>query len=219
MRRSVPIGLLVGIFIVIAIVVSLRFVPPIDWQRFTSAERVRTAPVDVYASLDITYDHPPIFEEHYQMEDRNGASTFSYRILRAAGPRARVTTTIEAPPAATYTVSFFIGQLSTDGAWEVQTQPPRGDTSVHYTLTMRQTEDFQHVSHTVSFTDPHYWATTAGREFHIHLTPTGPLPNIVQLQGAGLRDPRYEKLVDDFRSFGPPQFRTAIARARAAAHD
>lgn len=216
MNSRFPVGLVTAIFLVIAIGLSLRFAPPINWKSFTSAERVRTAPTDSYASLDIVYDHPPIFEERYQMEDRNGVSTFSYLILRAIGPRARESTTIKIPPTATYEVSFFFGQIVSDGVWSLPTQPPRGDTSVHYALTVRQTEDYTTDAHAVTFTDPHYWATTAGREFHIHLSPKGPLPNLVQLQGTGIRDPRYEQIVDDFRNFGPPQFRAGIAKARNA---
>ena len=67
-RRRFPTGLVIAVFIVIAIGLSIRFVPPINWKNFTGADRVRTAPTDSYASLDIAYDHPPIFDERYQME-------------------------------------------------------------------------------------------------------------------------------------------------------
>lgn len=214
MSNRFPIGLVITVFLVVAIAVSLRFAPPINWKNFTSAERVRTAPTDSYASLEIAYDNPPIFDERYQMEDRNGVSTFSYTVVKATGSRTRESVTIKAPPEATYDVSFFFGQLVTDGVWGVPTRPPRGDTSAHYTLSVRQTEDFQTNSHSFTFTDPHYWATTAGHEYHIHLSPHGPLPNLLQLQGTGFQDPRYQQLVNDFRTFGSPQFRAAIVRAR-----
>lgn len=216
--KRFPIGLAIGIFLVAGIVASLHFAPPIDWKTFKGAEQVGNAPSDIYAALDIRYAHPPIVSEKYEMEDRNGVSTFQYTIVRDAGARKRITTTIKVPSEATYEVSFFFGQLVSDGVWDIQTQPPRGDTSVRYTVIVRQTEDFRHGGHVVHFTDPQYWATTAGHEFQIHLSRTGPLPNLLTLQGAGLRDPRYLKIVDDFRRFGPRAFRAAIARARAQAH-
>lgn len=218
MKRPFPVGLAIGVFIVVAIIVSIKLVPPIDWKRLTSAERVQTAPSDIYASLDVRYDEAPVFEETYAMEDKNGASSFEYTIVRANGPSQRVKETIKVPPMATYDVSFFFGQLVNDGVWELPSQPPRGDTSAHYTLTVRQTEDYKSGKHVATFTDPHYWAAVAGREFHIHLSPKGPLPNLLQLQGEGVRDPRYQQIVNDFRKFGPAAFRAAIARARSHAH-
>ncbi|MGH7737960.1 MAG: hypothetical protein ACREMP_08880 [Candidatus Tyrphobacter sp.] len=218
MTPRFPVGLVVGIFIIVAILVAWHFVPPIDWKTFTGAADVQSAPTDSYASLDIRYEHPPIFDERYVMEDRNGASSFAYTVVEAAGPRTRESVTIKVPPHATYDVSFFFGQLVADGVWEVPSRPPRGDTSVGYTLTVRQTEDYQTNAHTVTFTDPHFWATVSGREFEIHLSPHGPLPNILELEGQGVHDARYEHLVDDFRTFGPAAFRAAVSRARANAH-
>lgn len=219
MNSRIPIGLIIAVFLVVAIALSLRFAPPINWSTFRSAGQVQSAPSDIYARLDIAYDHPPIQSERYEMDDRNGTSSFSYTIVRYAGPRALVHETIKVPPEATYEVSFFFGQLVSDGVWDIVSQQPRGNTSVHYTVTVRQTEDYRSGSHVVTFTDPHYWAVTAGREFHIHLSRTGPLPNILTLQGNGIRDPRYLKIVDDFLQFGPPAFRAAIAHARAQGHD
>jgi hypothetical protein len=217
-RERVPIGLVIAVFLVIAIVVSLRFAPPIDWNLFRSAEAVRSAPSDLYASLDIRYDRPPIVDERYVMEDRNGVSNFAYTILRAAGPHARIRETIKVPPTAMYAVSFFFGELVNDGVWDVPTRVDRGDASIEYTVTVRQTEDYHSGSHVASFTDPHYWATSAGHEFQIHLSPKGPLPNLLQLQGTSVRDPRYQEILNDFLGFGPSAFRAAIARARSQAH-
>ncbi len=218
MSRRFPIGLAIAIFAVVALGLTLRFVPPLEFGRITTVAGVKSAPSDVYASLDIRYDRPPIYSETYEVRDNNGASSYRYAIVRADGPRTRERVTIEAPPHATYEVSFFLGRLQSDGIWDIPSRPPRGDTAVTYAITVRQTETFQHGARTVTFTDPHYWATSAGHEFHIHLSPKGPLPNILQLQGTSIRDPRYEAIVADFRSFGPPQFRAEIARARAKAH-
>ncbi len=218
MSRRFPTGLVIVIFAIVAIGLTLRFVAPREFGRITTVAGVKNAPSDVYASLDIHYDRPPIFSETYAVRDDNGASSYRYTIVRADGPRTREKVTIEAPPHATYEVSFFLGQLQSDGIWGIPNRPPRGNTAVTYTITIRQTETFQHGTHSATFTDPRYWATSAGREFHLHLSPTGPLPNVLQLQGTSIRDTRYQRIVDDFRAFGPPEFRSRIAQARAKAH-
>jgi len=102
-----------------------------------------------------------------------------------------------------------------DGVWDLMNRPPRGDTSVHYTIYVKQKADFKQGDRTVTFTDPHYWATTAGRQYTIDLRKTNP-NDLLKLQGTQLADPRYQKVVDDFRAFGPPNFRAKIAALRAS---
>jgi hypothetical protein len=213
--RRFPLGLVIFIFAVLALALSWRFFGPPELGQKQRAKvfAVRNAPSILYAALNVHYDHPPIYRETYEMRDENGVSSFSYVVQSYAGKQI----TLKAPPQAMYDVSFFFGEIVNDGAWEIPTRPPRGNTSVHYTLTMRQTEDYRSGSRTVTFTDPHYWAIMAGREFHIHLTPNGPDPNLLQLQGTALRDPRYEQIVDEFRNFGSNQFRSGVVSARASA--
>jgi len=93
--------------------------------------------------------------------------------------------------------------------------PPRGDTTVSYTIAVYQLTDNQSGEHTFTFTDPHYWATTGGRQYHIHLDKDKPLPDLLTLRSTSFAEPRYGKIVHDFDAFNPPGFRATLAAARA----
>jgi hypothetical protein len=94
-------------------------------------------------------------------------------------------------------------------------KPPVGNTDIHYTLHIFQVADNKHGQRTILFTDPHYWAVTAGRQYQIQLSPNSPTPDLTKLKSTTLADPRYEKIVQAFRNFGPPSFRQKVAHAQA----
>jgi hypothetical protein len=208
-RIRVPVGVIIFFFIVIAIVLISRIVPPLQ---YSNALHVRNAPTYVFASLTIKYLHPPIYQEQYVMRDDNGVSSFKY-IVR--GTRRQIT--VSAAPHVAYDVSFFFGKLATDGVWQLSNLPDEGNTSVHYTVFVRQTEAFHTAANSATFTDPMYWATRAGHYYHLHLNPKGPLPNVFTLHGTPLRDRHYLQIVDDFRTFGSGAFHVAISRAKTEA--
>jgi hypothetical protein len=79
---------------------------------------------------------------------------------------------------------------------------------------VKQLADYQQGQRTVTFTDPKYWATKAVRQYSIDLSKGVP-KDLVHLQGTQLADPRYEQIVDDFRNFGPDEFRHNVAAAQA----
>lgn len=161
-------------------------------------------------SLTIRYDKPPIYEERYQMRNDNGASTMQYFVRGYAGK----VVTITEPASQTYAVTFFFEQVVADGIWQLVNKPPIGNTSVHYTLHIHQIADNRQGSRTVTFTDPQYWAVMAGRQYSIHLSKRAPVPSLLTLKSTSLADPRYEKIVRAFRSFGSPALREKIAAAR-----
>ncbi len=181
-----------------------------ETSRVRQVAKIHQARSEIYSRLLITYDKPPVYSEEYRMQDVEGRSTFTYTIRSYAGKEISIT----APPAAMYDVSFFYGKLDQDGVWQIVNQPPRGDTSVHYTVYVKQVVDFKQGERTVTFTDPHYWATTAGRQYNIDLSKNSP-KDLLKMQSSSLADPRYETIVSDFRNFGPDQFRQRIAKARA----
>lgn len=182
-----------------------------ETTRIAQVAKIHQAPSRIYADLLIRYDAPPVYEEEYRMSDIEGVSTFTYRIRAYAGKEISIT----APPAQMYDVSFFFGSLEQDGVWQLVNKPPRGNTSIHYTVYVKQVVDFKEGSRTVTFTDPHYWATTAGRQYQIDLRKNKP-QDLLKLQSTSLADPRYLKIVRDFRAFGPPSFLKRIAGAQAA---
>jgi hypothetical protein len=182
--------------------------------RYEGAHEVLNSRSELRVSMTVRHDDGPISQEEYRMSDVDGLSKSRYRALGRNGlaitidERPRVT--IEEGP----NVAFLFQQTVLDGIWELPSRPPRGDTSTHYTIEVYQLTGDQHGSHRFEFTDPHYWATTGGHQFHITLDKNKPVPNLLTLSSTTLVEPRYEKLVADFREFGPQSFRDKVAAAQ-----
>lgn len=210
MRRNI-----IPLFIVVLALAGVAigwilFQQPIA-RRYNAAHKMLLSRSEIYMSMAIAYDAGPIVDELYSMQDINGVSSSTYVITGTDGKRISIT----APPEKTTEVSFFFDKVVQDGIWKIVDQPPRGDTSKRYAIAIRQVAQNQAGSRTVKFTDPHYWAITAGRQYQIRLDPHKPTPDLLKLKSTSLADPRYLKLVDDFRTFGPDSFRTKISQAQA----
>ena len=210
MRRSiVPLSILA--FAIFMAVTGYFIYWHTETGRVTEVAKIHQAKSEIYARMLLQYDKPPVYEEEYRMQDVEGRSTFTYRIRSYAGKQISIT----APPTQMYDVSFFFGKLDQDGVWQIVNQPPRGNTSIHYTIYVKQVVDFKQGDRTITFTDPHYWATTAGRQYSIDLSKNSP-KDLLKMQSSSLADPRYQTIVNDFREFGPESFRKRIAAARAS---
>ena len=211
MRRSVA-PFIVAFAVIMAILGWFVYHGRNEFSRLASVGHVKASPSQIYVRMLVHYDKPPIYEEEYRMQDVEGLSTFDYRIRTYDGKQV----TITAPPHAMYDVSYFFGKIDQLGVWQIVNQPPRGDTNAHYTIYVKQLADYKQGDRTITFTDPHYWATTAGRQFQINLAKNNP-KDLLKMQSSSLADPRYAEIVDEFRKFGPPAFRERVAKARAAA--
>jgi hypothetical protein len=211
MRRDNWFGTAIFIFVVVFIIAGLVFIKWPDFQHKRELSNVRNSRSVLDVSLAMKYDKPPIYEEQYTMRNDNGVSTAQYRIQGYSGKVVTVTQ----PPDKTYAVTFFFEEVVQDGIWQLVNKPPAGNTDVHYTLHIHQVADNKQGSRTIVFTDPHYWATTAGRQYHIVLSTNSPTPDLTKLDSTTLADPRYEKIVQAFRNFGPPSFRQKVAHAQA----
>ncbi len=212
MRRS-PVALLIALFSLVMAVFGYFMYWKSEVGRIQAVEKVGKAPSAIYARLTIRYDHPPVYEEEYRMQDVEGVTTYDYRIRSYAGKQI----TITAPDHRTYDVSFFFGQLQEDGVWKLMDKPPRGNTAIHYTVYVKQQVDYKQGDRTITFTDPHYWATVAGHQFTIDLSKQSP-SDLLKMKSTQLADPHYQTVVNDFLTFGPPAFRRRIAAARAELH-
>jgi hypothetical protein len=211
MRRSSPLE----IFIVVLIVI-FGFV---GWRLYGGPHPVagighaQNAPSRLYASLIIRYAHPPIFEEQYHMQDIDGVSNFEYSIR---GYNCRLVT-IKAPTGRIHDVSFFFGGLDQDGIWQLTNTPYVAHAAATYTVYVKQVADFKQGDRTVVFTDPQYWASHAPREVQLDVSK-GDSENLLRMQ-APSPDPRYGKIIEDFREFGPDEFRANVAQAQARAKE
>jgi hypothetical protein len=211
MRRDSWFGTAIFIFVVVFIIVGLVFIKWPDFQNKPQLHNVRTSRSVLDLSMTIKYDKPPIYEERYTTRNDNGLSTAQYRIQGYSGK----VVTITLPPDKTYAVTFFFEEVVQDGIWQLMNKPPAGNTDVHYTLHIFQVADNKQGQRTILFTDPHYWAVTAGRQYQIELSKNSPTPDLTKLKSTTLADPRYEKIVQAFRNFGPPSFRQKVVKAQA----
>jgi hypothetical protein len=213
-RRN-PVPYLIFAFSLLGLLAAYLLFDRLVVPRYVGARKVLAERSVLRLSLKIRHDRGALVEEDYAMSDVDGVSASSYRAVGRDGTAI----TVEERPRATLdeetNVAYFFGKAVQDGVWELVDKPPRGDVSTRYAVSVYQLEGEKHGSRSYTFTDPRYWATTGGHQFHIILHKGRPLPNLLQMTSTVLVEPRYAALVDDFRSFGPDSFRTKAAQARA----
>ncbi|GAC1305377.1 MAG: hypothetical protein NVS2B3_07080 [Vulcanimicrobiaceae bacterium] len=217
MKRSLarnPIPPLIVIATLIALAGSYAFFQKALLPRYAASRRVLASRSDLRLSMRVRYDAGPLVEERFAMRDLDGLSSSSYRVLGRSGLQItieeRPRKTIEAGP----NVAFFFQEAVADGIWELRSKPPRGDRRTQYALDVYQDVNGEHGARHVTFTDPHYWATTGGHQFTLHLKKNEPVPDLLHLTSTTLVEPRYERIVADFRNFGPESFRRKVSAAR-----
>jgi hypothetical protein len=208
--RRYPVSIAIVAFSVFMLITGYLVYRNTELARLHQVMTRKKAPSQIYAHLLVQYDKPPVLEEEYSMQDIEGVSTFQYRIRSYAGKQV----TLTVPPSVITDVSYFYGKLDQDGVWQIVNQPDRGKTSPRYTVYVKQLADFKQGDRTITFTDPKYWATTAGHQFNIDLSKNSP-NDILKMQSTQLADKRYLIVVNDFLKFGPDSFRKRVARLRA----
>ncbi len=208
--RRFPTTLVILVLAVVGLVSGwLLFYKP-ETQRFAQVQTVRNQRSELHFSETVSHATGPISRETWRLDNVNGKSTAFYSAENRAG--TRVAKFIE--PIGGYDVTFAFEKLVQDGIWQLQTRPLRGNTSAIYDVSVRQVAGDRSGSHRFTFCDPHYLATTAGRQYEIHLDKHKPVPDLLTLSSTSNADPRYERVVDDFASFGPPRFKKTVAAAR-----
>ena len=208
--RRFPIEIFIVVLAAVMLIVGWRIYGTGEMGRFGPAIHAQHAPSELYARLLIRYAKPPIFEEEYDTSDVEGVSTFRYRVRGTAGHQI----TVKAPAARVYDVSFFFGRLDQDGVWQLVDKPPLPNADAHYTVYVKQLADYQQGERTVTFTNPEYWASQAGRQYEIDLSKGVP-KDFVHVQSEQASAPHYQQIVTDFREFGPDEFRRNLELARA----
>jgi hypothetical protein len=211
MRRDNWFGTAIFVFAIVFIVCGLVFIRWPDFQHKQELANVLHSKSVLDLSLTMKYDKPPVYLEQYTFRNNNGISTAQYKVQGYSGKVVTVTL----PPDKTYAVTFLFEQVVQSGVWQLMNKPDIGNTNPHYTIYIHQVADNKQGSRTVTFTDPHYWAVTAGRQYHIELSQTGPTPDLTKLNSTSLADPRYQQIVKTIRDFGPPSFRQKVANAQA----
>lgn len=208
--RRFPIELVIVGLCVVMLILGWRIYGAGEMGRFGPAVHAQKAPSELYASLTIRYPKPPIADEEYRMSDIEGVSAFQYVIRGTQGH----VITVKAPQARIYEVSFFFGRLDQDGIWQMDDKPILPNADARYTVWVKQLADYQQGQRTVTFSNPQYWAVKNGRSFSIDLSKGVP-KDLVHLQSTQVADPRYVQIVNDFRNFGPDEFRHNVEQAQA----
>jgi len=208
--RRFPIELFIVVLAAVMLVLGWRIYGAGEMGRFGPAVHAQKAPSELYARLTVRYTKGPVLEEHYDMSDVEGVSTFSYRVRGYSGRQI----TVSAPAARVYDVSFFFGRLDQDGIWQLTDKPPLPGADPAYTVYVKQLADYKTGERTVTFTSPEYWASKAGHQYEIDLSKGVP-KDLVFIAGSRAGDARYEQIVKDFLAFGPDEFRRNVAAAQA----
>jgi hypothetical protein len=209
--RRFPTTLVIVALAVVGLITGWQLFYRSETTRFSQVQTVRNQRSELHLRETVTHAKGPIARETWQLDNVNGVSAAAYSAENRAGTRvAKFTEPIQG-----YDVTFAFEKLVQDGIWELQTRPLRGNTDTVYDVTVRQVDGNRSGSHRFVFADPHYLATTAGRQYEIHLDKNKPVPDLVTLQSTSTADARYGKIVDDFASFGPPRFKKTVAAARA----
>lgn len=207
--RRFPLEIVIVALCAIMLILGWRIYGAGEMGRFGPVVHAQRAPSRLYARLLIRYTKPPISQEEYRMSDVEGISAFQYSVTGFNGHQI----TVKAPAARVYDVSFFFGRLEQDGIWQLVDKAPLPGADAHYTVYVKQVVDYKQGERTVTFTDPQYWATKAGREYSIDLSKGVP-SDLVHMASSQVADPRYAQIVKDFLDFGPDVFRHNVAGAR-----
>ncbi|MBD5604318.1 MAG: hypothetical protein IAI48_04410 [Candidatus Eremiobacteraeota bacterium] len=217
-RRN-PIPFLIFVLALVGLLAAYAFFNRTIVSRYVAARHVLNRRSEIRLSLTVDHATGPLVRETYEMSDVEGVSASSYRVAGRSGTTVTIVERPERTLDPDANVAFFFGKTVQDGIWELTNRPPRGDAGTRYTVHVYQFADGQHGSRDYTFTDPHYWATTGGHQFHITLDKNKPVPDLLQMTSTVVVEPRYAALVDDFRAFGPERFRkkSADARTRAGA--
>lgn len=209
--RRFPTTLVIVFLAVVAIVGGVAIFARTLGQRYQAVHAVREQRSVVHVSQVVVHDKGPLGREEWRLDNVDGVSSATYVAQNRAGSEIAKFT----EPVKGYDVTFAFEALVRDGVWELQTRPLRGKTDDVYTISIAQTAGARSGSHRFTFADPHYLATTAGRQYTIHLDKNKPVPDLLTLDSTSTADPRYQKMLDDFASFGPPRFKATVAAAKA----
>lgn len=193
--------LVIAVCVVLAATGYVLFLKPFIAQepqldRVLNANSTWTVTMQVYKQLG------PISSETYRVSNDNGAVKMFYS---ASNRDASVTKQFDVPLSGP-NGTFLFEQLRLDGLWELDDKPVRPHSTEQYVVEVDQTLGNDSGSRAFGFSDPQYWATTKAEEFQLRLPAKSMHSlNLSQVASAGrsLRDPRYLKIVNEIRNFGP----------------
>ena len=216
--RASRTSVLVAIALAVAVVGMWQLFARTEAGRYNAAHKVQQSRSEIRIDLAIVHDKGPLTHESYAIADIDGVSSVTYSATNRAGTTVHVT----APPPhdkrirQRRRVSVRPDRAGRDLGARRQAAARRYVDALHDHGLLSSSTD-SHGSHRFTFTDPHYWATTGGHQFHITLDRNKPVPDLVTLKSTVSVEPRYGKIVDDIETFGSPGFPHTVAAKRALA--
>ncbi len=211
--RPSPTSLFITILALVFVISGWQLYARNETARFHAVDAVRTSNSYFKLMLRVTYPSGPIATEEYRLINDNGKSRASYAVGDRKGTIATFDEIVRG-----FDVTFAFDKLVADGIWELNTKHARTLADTAYTVTIDQTAQNASGRRSFSFTDPHYWAVAAGRQYHIRLDSKAATPSeadLLRLESTAVAEPRYARIVADFRTFGSPAFHRTVASARA----
>jgi hypothetical protein len=205
--------LVIVVIIAVGSVAYLFFLKPFIAQQ-PQLDKVLYANSTWTVTMQIYKQRGPISAETYRIANDNGATRMFYSATNADGS---VTKQFDVPLAGP-TGTFLFEQLRADGIWDLDDKPVRPHSTEQYVIEVDQTLGDQGGSRAFGFSDPQYWATTKAQEISIRLPAKSMRRfNLTQVATAAhpLREPRYLKIVDEIKSFGPQSITQAEALIRS----
>lgn len=210
MRRNL-VPLLIAALGLLGLALGWKMFAASEADRYVRTKAVRVQRTEIRLTYVVSHARGKISREEFTFTNIEGRSSASY----AGTSRSGTTIARFTSPIKNYDVTYLFDQVVHDGIWELASKPPRGDTTTSYDIAIAQRAGEASGQHRFAFTDPHYWATTGGQQFRIHLDKTKPTPDLLQMKSTSLTEVRYGTIVKDFEAFGTPVFRTTLAKARA----
>jgi hypothetical protein len=208
--RPSPVTLLILVAAVVAVAGAWLLFAKSEHDRFVAVDRVRHSRSEFHITYILEHTNGPLASETWHFNNVDGASNVVYAVADRRGDKASFS-----EPIGDFSVTFLFQKLVADGIWDLTTRPFRGSSALLHVVEIEQVADTASGSHRFQFSDAHYLATEAGREYRIHLDPNKPVPNLVDLQSTSTADPRYERIAADIEGFGSARFKRTIAAARA----
>jgi hypothetical protein len=207
--RRFPVTTFILIAVALAAVGGWMLFAKAEHDRYVAVQRVLHSRSEFHLTYSVEHADGPLERETWTMNNVDGKSSAAYAAVDRKGTIARFD-----EPITGYEVTFLFDKLVQDGIWELHTRAARGKVPDVHAVTIEQVSGAASGQHHFEFTDPHYLATTAGRQYEIHLDPKKPVPDLLMLQSTSVADPRYQKIVDDFEGFGGPNFKQTVVAAR-----
>jgi hypothetical protein len=194
--------MVIAIFVILAAAGYIFFLKPFIKQE-PQLDKVLNANSTWAVTMQVYKQTGPISAETYRITNNNGVV---HMFFSASNKDGSVTKQFDVPLAGP-TGTFLFEQLRADGIWDLDDKAIRPHSTEQYVIEVDQTLGDEGGSHAFSFSDPKYWATTNAQEMQLRLPAKSMQQyNLSQIVSArhSLRDPRYLKIVDEIRSFGPP---------------